>query len=135
MTDVQLRQADASKIIQAIVDPEIGRTFGQLEMFKGVRFGEEGTAHVQIELPTPAYPDRERLTRAIENALRGAGAAGTSRVDVTYSSRVRGKNTGGPLGLKIGNIVAVGSGKGGVGKSTIAACLAYGLDYYGRGSA
>ncbi|HUE13858.1 MAG TPA: Mrp/NBP35 family ATP-binding protein [Planctomycetaceae bacterium] len=131
MTNAQLREADLSKALLDIVDPEIGRTLGQLEMLKEVRIDAQGAIHVEIDLPTPAYPHRERITQAIEKALGEAQLLPAGPPDVTFSSRVRGKNAGGTLGLSIANIIAVGSGKGGVGKSTIAACLAYGLHHFG----
>lgn len=86
-------------------------------------------AAVEIELPTPAYPDRQRLTAAVTARLqeRFPGLP----VDVTFSARVRGKHSGGTIGLNAANVVAVGSGKGGVGKSTVAATLAYGLHIAG----
>jgi ATP-binding protein involved in chromosome partitioning len=131
MTDTQGRQSQVSKAVEGVVDPEIGRTLGQLEMLKQVRIGDDGAVKIEIELPTPAYPGRERLTQAVEKTLRDGKSLNGSRLDVVYSARVRGKNAGGTLGLRIANIIAVGSGKGGVGKSTIAACLAYGLHHYG----
>ena len=131
MTDTQLREADVLKVLQDVVDPEIGRTLGQLEMLKTVRVDANGAIHAEIELPTPAYPERERVTQAIEKALSGAQRLGSAPLDVVFSSRVRGKNAGGTLGLSIANIIAVGSGKGGVGKSTMAASLAFGLSHFG----
>ena len=131
MTDTQLRESDLSKAVQEVVDPEIGRSLGRLEMVKQTRIGPDGTMHVEIELPTPAYPKRERITQAIEKTLRDASLLRSGGLEVAFSSTVRGKNAGGTLGLTIANIIAVGSGKGGVGKSTIAACLAYGLHHYG----
>jgi ATP-binding protein involved in chromosome partitioning len=131
MTETKLQEADLTKAIQDLVDPEIGRSLGRLEMVKQVRIDPAGAIQVEIELPTPAYPKRERITQAIEQAIRKANPASSKAVEVTFSSRVRGKNTGGTLGLSIGNIIAVGSGKGGVGKSTIAASLAFGLNYFG----
>jgi ATP-binding protein involved in chromosome partitioning len=131
MTDTQVREADVLKVLQDVVDPEIGRTLGQLEMVKTVRVDANGAIHAEIELPTPAYPQRERVTQAIEKALSAAQRLGSAPLDVVFSSRVRGKNAGGTLGLSIANIIAVGSGKGGVGKSTMAASLAYGLSHFG----
>ena len=130
MTNAQ-REQGISQALRDLPDPEIGRTLGQLEMLKQVRVGDDGTVHVQIELPTPAYPGRERITAAVQQKLQQAHLLNGSRLDVAYSATVRGKNAGGTLGLRIANIIAVGSGKGGVGKSTIAACLAYGLHHFG----
>lgn len=130
MTAPQPNAAELTKTIQDITDPEIGRSLGRLEMVKQVHIDASGATRVEIELPTPAYPKRERITQAIDQAIRRTNPT-AKPVEVTFSSRVRGKNTGGTLGLNIGNIIAVGSGKGGVGKSTIAASLAYGLNYFG----
>ncbi len=130
MTNAE-REQGISKVLRDLAEPEIGRTLGQLEMLKGVRVAADGTVHVEIELPTPAYPQRERITSVVEQSLKKAQLLNGSRLDVAYSAKVRGKNAGGTLGLRIANIIAVGSGKGGVGKSTIAACLAYGLQHFG----
>jgi ATP-binding protein involved in chromosome partitioning len=131
MTDTPLKETELTKTLQDVLDPEIGRSLGRLEMVRQVRLATDGTVQVEIELPTPAYPNRERITQAIEKALRASKAPPAGRIEVAYSSTVRGKNTGGTLGLSIGNIIAVGSGKGGVGKSTIAASLALGLSHFG----
>ena len=107
MTDPQLKEAEVTKAIQDIVDPEIGRSLGRLEMVKQVRVDPSGAVRIEIELPTPAYPNRERITQAIEKAVRTANPASAKPVEVTFSSRVRGKNTGGTLGLNIANIIAI----------------------------
>ena len=48
-----------------------------------------------------------------------------------FSSNVKGKESAGNIGLRVKNIIAVGSGKGGVGKSTVAAALAGGMKQLG----
>ncbi|HID23672.1 MAG TPA: ATP-binding protein, partial [Planctomycetaceae bacterium] len=67
---------------------------------------------------------------AIERALRESAGESAS-VTVEFSAKVRGKESGGKIGLRVKNVVAIGSGKGGVGKSTIAASLAFGLKHFG----
>ncbi len=121
-------EASLRSAISSVPDPEIGRTLGELDMVKGVATSADRST-VTIDLPTPAYPDRERITRAVTQAVSKVEGAGP--VTVTFTSTVRGKNTGGTIGLRVKNVIAVGSGKGGVGKSTVAATLAFGLKYFG----
>jgi len=115
--------------LRQLRDPEIGRSLGELGMLKGAKLGDQGQASIQIELPTPAYPQRERIADAIKTALAGVPDLGA--VDVQFSAVVKGKNTGGSIGLKVKNVIAVGSGKGGVGKSTVATSIAFGLQSLG----
>lgn len=120
-------EAQVLETVRAIKDPEIGRNLGELDMLKGVRVSGENVT-VSIELPTPAYPNRERITESIRSALKPAGA---NSVNVDYTAVVRGTMSGGAIGLRAKNVIAVGSGKGGVGKSTVASTLAFGLKSLG----
>ena len=122
-----LTEQSVRDIVSQVRDPEIGRSLGELTMVREVQVS--GTsAKIGLELPTPAYPDRERITTAVKQAVTALGASG---VDVDYTWAVRGKGTGGAIGLNVKNVIAVGSGKGGVGKSTVAASLALGLKHFG----
>ena len=124
VTEQQVREA-----IRSVPDPEVGRGLGELNMIQGVTV-TPASIEVGLELPTPAYPDPQRIAEAVRAALQSK-LPGSPAASVTFTSVVKGKNTGGSLGLRVKNVVAVGSGKGGVGKSTVAASLAYGLHTYG----
>ena len=116
--------------LRSVIDPELGRSLGELQMLQSAMVGPGNSITVTIDLPTPAYPQRERITSAIQGTLKSAFPE-TGTVDVTYISNVRGMDSGGKMGLRIKNVIAVGSGKGGVGKSTVAATVAYGLQTLG----
>ncbi len=125
-----LTQDQVLNRLSGIRDPEIGRSLGELEMLRSVAIGPDNSVTVTIDLPTPAYPDRGRITASVRSAI-AESFPGTGNVEVAFVSNVRGLNSGGTLGLRVKNVVAVGSGKGGVGKSTVAATLAYGLKSLG----
>ena len=100
MNDMELRTK-----IESIVDPELGRSLGDLRMVRSVE-SSDGTSRVTIELPTTAYPQPERFEELVRDA---AGAD----VQLTLERTVRGSNSGGTIGLRIANVICVGSGKGG----------------------
>lgn len=120
---------DIRTIVSQIVDPELDRTFGDLRQVGDIRC-DDSSVHVEIELPTPAYPNPDRLQALVESQLSNA-IDDSQTLTVTVGSTVRGKDAGGRIGLKVHNVIAVGSGKGGVGKSTVAAALACGLKSFG----
>jgi ATP-binding protein involved in chromosome partitioning len=120
---------DIRALASQVIDPEIGRTLGDLHMIADVQL--TGTTYVvRLELPTPLYPNSHRLKKLVSDKVAAAVEPGQT-LDVQIEAKVRGKNSGGRIGLKVHNVIAVGSGKGGVGKSTVAAALACGLHSFG----
>ncbi len=112
-----------------VVDPVIGRSLSDLNMLTDVvQDGDTTTIHV--ELPTPAYPNQDSLAATIKEGVT-AKVESAGALDVAFTVKVKGKDSGGRIGLNVRNVIAVGSGKGGVGKSTVAAALACGLHSLG----
>ncbi|MEZ6053358.1 MAG: Mrp/NBP35 family ATP-binding protein [Planctomycetaceae bacterium] len=123
------QQSAVETSVSGVSDPELGRTLGDLKMLKSVEI-DGCNVHVTIELPAHAYPKNGSLAESVRSAARSA-MPDADEVTINFQHRVRGRESGGDLGLRVKNIIAVGSGKGGVGKSTIAAGLAFGLKHLG----
>ena len=110
--------------LRTVQDPELFKDIVSLNMVKDVRLDGDDV-FVNVELTTPACPLKERIEKDVTTALKAAGA---KEVTLELSAKTRG-----PLSPRkdvlpqVKNVVAVGAGKGGVGKSTIALNLAVGL--------
>ena len=115
-------------LVSNVVEPCTEKSLGDLRMVRDT-FVNGNDARVRIELPTPAYPASKKLEELIRQRIKFAAAELEPRIEM--HSTVRGKDAGGRIGLNVHNIIAVGSGKGGVGKSTVAAALACGLHSMG----
>ncbi|MGH7213933.1 MAG: Mrp/NBP35 family ATP-binding protein [Tepidisphaeraceae bacterium] len=110
--------------LRTVKDPELFKDIVTLNMVKEVTIDGDVVA-VTVELTTPACPLKDVIEKDVREALTKAGAKDV-RLNLTAQTR-------GPAGPRkdvlpqVKNIVAVGAGKGGVGKSTIALNLAVGL--------
>jgi ATP-binding protein involved in chromosome partitioning len=133
LTPQQLNDA-----LRTVKDPDLHKDLVTLNMVKDARVASGGDVFVHIELTTPACPMKDRIRDDIINAIRGkARQVGEKigEVNVEFSADVRPANERtrdkeSPL-PNVKHIVAVGAGKGGVGKSTIATMLAVGLARHG----
>lgn len=125
-----LNEGIVTAALKNVTDPELGKSLADLRMIDQIRVTQPSSVSIKIELPTPAYPRRERIADAIQQALK-AKLPDAQTVNVEFTVKTRGKESGGALGLRVKNVIAVGSGKGGVGKSTIAASIALGLKILG----
>ena len=111
--------------LATVNDPELHRDLVSLKMVQNVAFCD-GVATVRIELTTPACPLKDTLRNDIQRAV--SRVAGVRQVNVEFSATVR-RGTGPLTGAlaSVKNVLAVGSGKGGVGKSTVAVAIATAL--------
>jgi ATP-binding protein involved in chromosome partitioning len=122
---MNITQEAALAALRKVKDPELNRDLVSLGMVKDLRV--EGSAvSLQVELTTPACPLRETIGRDVEAALRAAGA---EKVELHFGARVRSAPGVAESSMTPGvkNIVLVGAGKGGVGKSTVTLNVALGL--------
>jgi len=132
LTDTLIREA-----MSTVIDPDLGKDLVALNMYKGCRIDGNGV-EVDVELTTPACPMKDKIRKDIETAIAGHAAeagAPAPQVTVNFSADVRRPNEktrdrSSPLPL-VRHVIAVGAGKGGVGKSTLAVNLAVGLARHG----
>ncbi len=112
-------------VLRKVQDPELHRDIVSLEMVKDVHIDGTSVA-LKVDLTTPACPLKDQIGADIKARLAEIGA---TDVELTWGASVRRAAPSQPDNLVPGvkNIIAVASGKGGVGKSSVSVNLAASL--------
>src|SRR3954471_7472524 len=128
--------------LRSVIDPELRQNIVDLGMVRSIEQRDGGAVAVMVSLTTPGCPIRNHFQSAVARAV--GGLAGVTQVDVSFDvlsdqekgdlQRRLGRAGGLPEGAlaQVANVVCVGSGKGGVGKSTLTANLAAALALDGK---
>jgi ATP-binding protein involved in chromosome partitioning len=108
--------------LKKVKDPELHVDIVTLGMIEGLKV-EGGVASLTVNLTTPGCPLKAQIETEVRAAL--ASVPGLTSVDLRMGAKVR-RSIDAPAGLipEVSNTVAIGSGKGGVGKSTVAVNVA-----------
>ncbi|NLF69975.1 MAG: Mrp/NBP35 family ATP-binding protein [Candidatus Anammoximicrobium sp.] len=125
MANGQMDAAAVQAALAEVKDPESGRSLTKLDQVKNVQV-QDGKLSLELSLTTWSAPLWRDVLESVQEKLR-ATFPQLASLDIRQSVQERPAPKRGEVGLTAKSVIAVGSGKGGVGKSTIAATLAFGL--------
>ena len=136
-TESQIREA-----LKAVIDPELRRDIVELEMVRSIAIKDGGVVDVTVSLTTPGCPIKSHFQTSVVKAV--TGVEGVTHCNVGFdvlSDQEKGalqRKLGRPGGLPEGslaavqNVICIGSGKGGVGKSSLTVNLGAALAAEGK---
>jgi ATP-binding protein involved in chromosome partitioning len=135
-------EPEIRKALESVIDPELRRSIVELDMVRSIEVSANGVVDVTVSLTTPGCPIKGHFQTAVANAV--GRLDGVSHCNVYFDvlsdaqkaalQQKLGRGGGLPDGAlaQVANVLCVGSGKGGVGKSTLTANLAAALAAEGK---
>jgi ATP-binding protein involved in chromosome partitioning len=139
--DLMLTRDQVLDSLRSVIDPELRRDIVELEMVRSIDVHDNGVVDVMVSLTTPGCPIRSHFQAGVAEAV--GKLEGVGHVNVSFD--VLSDNEKAALGRKLGrgalpegalaqvkNVICIGSGKGGVGKSSVTANLAAALAADGK---
>jgi ATP-binding protein involved in chromosome partitioning len=128
--------------LKVVIDPELHRSIVELGMVRAIEISEQGAVNVTVSLTTPGCPIKGQFQTDVSKAVNTVAGVSAVNVgfDVLNAAEKAGlqKTLGRPGGLpegalaQVANVVCIGSGKGGVGKSTLTVNIAAALQAEGK---
>ncbi len=113
------------KALSTVEDPDLKRDLVSLNMITSLKVTTEKVSFTVV-LTTPACPLKEKIRRDCLDAVEAVVGSSVA-IDITMTSNVTSTRNNTPLLPAVKNIIAIASGKGGVGKSTVTTNLAVAL--------
>ncbi|MCW3031110.1 MAG: Mrp/NBP35 family ATP-binding protein [Solirubrobacterales bacterium] len=142
MTSAMPTREDITEALKVVIDPELHRSIVELDMVRSIEISPNGVIDVTVSLTTPGCPIKGHFQSAVAEAV--AALEGVTHCNVYFDvlsdeqkaalQQKLGRGGGLPDGslAQVDNVICIGSGKGGVGKSTLTANLAAALAAEGK---
>lgn len=121
----KMREEEVLKALRKVEDPDLHKDIVSLGMVKDIKI-EDNNISFTVELTTPACPLKGKIEEDCKKSVKNAIPEAES-VKVNMTSKVSSFSIGKDLLGGVKNVIAIASGKGGVGKSTVSANIALSL--------